>query len=72
MGIILQNNSNVGPDVELEVVVENDDGIFLGVTAEDEGGAVVWDYFTSAPSEIEAFFAMVAKAKADHDRLRGK
>lgn len=71
MGIILQSNS-IGPDVELEIVVENDDGIFLGVTAEDEAGTVVWDYFTAVPSEIEAFFAMVAKAKADHDRLRGK
>ena len=57
--------------VEIDVTVEEDDGVFLGINARDfESGDDVFDLVTTDPSEIEEFFRLVAKAQKEWDRRK--
>jgi len=57
--------------VEVDVTVEEDDGVFLGITGRDpESMDDVFDVVTTDPSEIEEFFHVVAEAKKEWDRRK--
>lgn len=68
--IRVSNNGGHGPrKAELEIVVESDSMVFLGVTLNDPDGNVVVDYYTADAEAIEEFFDDVDRAKADFERL---
>jgi len=57
--------------IEVDVTVEEDDGVFLGIVGRDpETMDDVFDVVTTDPSEIEEFFRVVAKAQKEWDRRK--
>jgi len=57
--------------LEVDVTVEEDDGVFLGIVGRDpETMDDVFDVVTTDPSEIEEFFRVVAKAQKEWDRRK--
>ena len=69
--IEMANNRTGGGTFEVDVVIERDQGIFLGLNVSHEGTDVV-DAYTTDAKEIEHFFDEVATAKADYERLKGQ
>ena len=69
MTVWMEQNKMGAEDLSLDIVVEEDDGVFLSVTI--EAGEVA-DLLLTNPSEIERFFAMVDEAKASWESLRAK
>lgn len=67
--ISMDNNSGHGT-FEVDVIIERDQGIFLGLNVSHAGGGDVVDAYTTDPGEIAQFFQEVAEAKADWERLK--
>lgn len=68
----LESNSSGGGEVALDVVVERDDGIFLGVSVTDGADREIGEWVTNEDRHIEEFFDMVAEARKDWERLKAE
>lgn len=63
-------NTNQGNElVNVEIGVEQDDGIFLYLVSQDE--AAPFDLIVTSAYEIGQFFEEVERAKAEWERLKG-
>lgn len=60
-----------GDDFGFEPVVEKDETVFLALPFESEDGREI-EFQSANPTDIEEFFRLVAKAKAEYERLTGK
>lgn len=70
MTVKMENNYRNNPDAELDVVVEEDEGIYLSVSATNtETAEPLFDYVATHPGDVEAFFEMVEQARVDWVRL---
>jgi len=70
MPIEMTSNDHDSKIIELDVVVERDEDIFLGITAIDpDSGETIFDYFADDPGMIDHFFEIVTKAQEEFERL---
>lgn len=61
---MIEMNDNDGDGVvEVDITVEEDDGVFLSVQANKEG-VNMCDLFVTEPTEIDHFFSVVREAEA--------
>jgi hypothetical protein len=60
-----------GDDFGVEPTVESDEGVFLSLPFEAEDGREI-EFQCTNPTDIEEFFRLTDKAKADYERLTGK
>lgn len=68
MSTRMEFNDRAG-QVDVDVTVDRDDGVFLSIVVETPGGAAIVDLVTTDAAEIDAFFADVERAKIAWDRL---
>lgn len=65
--------SNMAPfvDAEVDITVEEDDGVFLSISGRDPDSLTdVFDFVTTDPIEIEDFFDTVDRARREWERRR--
>lgn len=68
MAAKLQSNST-NDEMELDITVEADDGVFLAFNGKDfETGEEVLDFVITNRADIREFFRMVDKARKDYER----
>jgi hypothetical protein len=63
-------NSTPHELVNVTIGVEEDDGIFLYLNADED--IVKFDLIATSAYEIEQFFEEVAQAKAEYERLKAR
>lgn len=64
-------NSGYGGDpIEVTVTCERDGDVFVSLIVEDADGDEIADLILTEPDMIDAFFAMVDKAKVNWQALR--
>ena len=67
----MDSNTGGGKFFDISIMVEEDDGVFLGLVVRDgESYREIVDAVTTSPGEIDQFFEEVARAKADWDRMK--